>query len=341
MRSATDPSWGAIAAGDHVQIGAFDVEGVMASPQTLDLPGPISVLSVVGTAKAGLVVYGAGETVKLARGAQGAFAASPDLAVHTIVAAVDPISNKVALVWADTKSVLRAQFLTADPPGVAPREPSAGPPKPDDPPRGSNASPANAGRAAPPEAVRSVSASPTNAGRAAAVRSVSASPANAGRAAPPEAVRSVVIEIGPGELLVRDMCITNDHAYLVNGHTLVAFSAESAEPMRPVEQYALRGCSPSAAILRGDRGAFSVCTDSCRPLEIPGVPGDAWPVVAKSKVIAAAARDGVLALFREGAPPAYYTAPIARALAAMTDGKVIDVVADSPAGIVIARVPVP
>ena len=57
IRSVSDLGFGAVAAVDTLRLGAVDREGVISAVQTLELKGQIGVLLVVGTEKAGAVLY--------------------------------------------------------------------------------------------------------------------------------------------------------------------------------------------------------------------------------------------------------------------------------------------
>jgi hypothetical protein len=63
--------------------------------------------------------------------------------------------------------------------------------------------------------------------------------------------------------------------------------------------------------------------------------------LAGDEVVSISLRDQVLGVWREHGPPRYFaaSAPLLRLLLAISDGKVIDIVAQSDAGMVIARVP--
>jgi hypothetical protein len=140
----------------------------------------------------------------------------------------------------------------------------------------------------------------------------------------------------------QQMCLTTDRAYVMTTGALVPF-AETAQPSQLVANSALRGCSPNAAIVQtiGVRDAFSVCSDSCRSVKLPDLPIENAPVVINRKLVAVAARDGVIGLYREGRPPSFVAARVTGVVNAITDGKLIDVIAQSPEGLVIARIASP
>ena len=140
----------------------------------------------------------------------------------------------------------------------------------------------------------------------------------------------------------QQMCMTADRTYVMTTGALVPF-ADTAQPSQLVANSALRGCSPSAAVVQtvGVRDAFSVCSDTCRVVKLPDLPLDNATVVINRKLIAVAARDGVIGVYREGRPPSFVSGRVTGVVNAITDGKLIDVIAQTPEGLAIARITSP
>jgi hypothetical protein len=264
IRSTADLSFGAVAGIDGLKIGALDREGAIKETQTLDLPGKVGLLFVVGTAKQGAALYGVGDKMLLARADGGPFTPGRDMAVASVMANVDPVTNRAAAVWTDPKGDVHGLI---------------------------------AGGAV----------------------------VDLGKSGDPSAV-----------------CLTNERAYAMTRGTLVAFTADKALPSQLVASYQLLSCSPSAAVLyvHGSRGNFQACAESCRTVEL-GSSTTARAIAAKNKLYAAAAHSGVIEVWREGGKPIFYAAGLDSIHAAMTDGKVMDLVGEAAGQYAIARIPVP
>jgi hypothetical protein len=132
-------------------------------------------------------------------------------------------------------------------------------------------------------------------------------------------------------------CLTADHAQV----GLIAFDGAQVAQITddPLE---VLGCSQSAVLLGGGDIVYAICGASCRePATKPNV-GDAVGLVG-DQLVAVALEDGVLAVRRDGHAPAYYSAPIgvlAKSRESVwSDGKVLDVVAKLPSGLVVVRAP--
>ena len=103
IRSTAELGFAAVAGVDGIRLGAVDREGAMTDGQTLDLPGKVGVLFVVGNAKQGAVLYGVGDKMLLARADGGPFTPGKEMAVASVMANVDPVTNRAAAVWTDPK----------------------------------------------------------------------------------------------------------------------------------------------------------------------------------------------------------------------------------------------
>ncbi|HLL24674.1 MAG TPA: hypothetical protein VK427_21225, partial [Kofleriaceae bacterium] len=113
QRAIPDASWGARAIPDAVEVGQLDAEGTFAAPAQLALPGPTQVLAVVGTWADGVVVYGAGNRLVVARCKAGTCTPDKPRLVRSMAFATDAATGDTTLVWADETSMQQALVLTA------------------------------------------------------------------------------------------------------------------------------------------------------------------------------------------------------------------------------------
>jgi hypothetical protein len=105
QRAIPDGSWGARALPDAVEIGQLDDQGAMAVPVRLALPGATQVIAVIGAWADGVVVYGAGTQLVIARCKSGTCtptAPKPHL-VRSMAFATDAVTGDTSLVWSDEK----------------------------------------------------------------------------------------------------------------------------------------------------------------------------------------------------------------------------------------------
>ncbi len=162
---------------------------------------------------------------------------------------------------------------------------------------------------------------------------------------------------GPTVDLPDDMsmlpCLTKGIAWTQSGTQAYGFGgmaplvrADIGEGMR------LQGCTPDGALFRNYTGddMDAICTDSCRKAKRPsGAPSQSALTIVGGNLVAIAAHNGVLGVWREGAAPAFFslTETIRPAAAeasgvtamAMTDDKVIDILARGEKGYVVVRIP--
>src|SRR6185503_6172877 len=110
----------------------------------------------------------------------------------------------------------------------------------------------------------------------------------------------------------------------------------------PRERYQLVGCTAEAALLYDPTSArFQVCGDPCRGVAFGGSQPSGVPVLAGDRVLLIDARDQILGVWRDQGPPIYHALgrPVLGVQLALSDGKVIDVVANTAEGFVIVRIP--
>jgi len=120
--------------------------------------------------------------------------------------------------------------------------------------------------------------------------------------------------------------------------------------MRANPFFAMLGCTPDVALLRSidPKKPFLICTDDCRSVNLPdGAPEQSAATVVGGKLLAIASHNGVLGVWREGTAPQFFGLPehadpvMAQEwpAMAMTDGKIIDILARGTKGFVVIRIP--
>jgi hypothetical protein len=145
-------------------------------------------------------------------------------------------------------------------------------------------------------------------------------------------------------------CLTNDRAWVSTGTGVLAFGGAKPVVMRANPFFVLMGCTNDAAVLRSldPRKPFLICTDDCRTVNVPaGAPELATATAVGGKLVAIASHGGVLGVWHEGGGVEFFGLPeVAEPVMAqdwpamaMTDGKVIDVLARGAKGFVVIRIP--
>ncbi len=151
------------------------------------------------------------------------------------------------------------------------------------------------------------------------------------------------------------VCLTAERAWTQTWESAISFGGgRSIVRKRLAEEHAtvgprLQGCTKEAALFHDHRkpDRFAICTDDCRMVKLPtGAPSFAVTAVA-GKLVAIAARGGVLGVWREDRPATFYSLPevLTPVLAnewpamALTDGKVIDVLARGKDTFAVIRIP--
>ena len=148
-------------------------------------------------------------------------------------------------------------------------------------------------------------------------------------------------------------CLTKDRAFVMaSAPEVFAFGGGKPLARHPVSDFSgLQGCTADAAIVRVRRRPreVAVCTSECRKVVIPsGAPESSALTVVGGKLRAIATHAGVLGVWSEDAPPRFYALPVqakpVRAYEwpamALTDGKVIDIIARGGNTFVVIRIPV-
>jgi hypothetical protein len=148
-----------------------------------------------------------------------------------------------------------------------------------------------------------------------------------------------------GESQAGGACLTAKRAWIA-GETsdqIVSFDTESgAVTPHTYERHDLLGCTAGAALLQQRNAShFVVCADACRVAALQGMRPSKIAALAGDEVVSIVVRDQVLGIWREQGPARYFAtpAPLGSLHFAISDGKVIDVVAQGKDGVVIARVP--
>ncbi|MFT3700393.1 MAG: hypothetical protein QM831_45025 [Kofleriaceae bacterium] len=131
---------------------------------------------------------------------------------------------------------------------------------------------------------------------------------------------------------------------------MISFGAGKPPVARANPFYKLLGCTNDGALFRSVEEAkpFLVCTDDCKTVPLPhGAPELATPTIVNGKLYAIASHGGVLGVWREDAPATFYGLPVTAdpvmaqewPAMALSNGKVIDVIARGAAGFVVIRIP--
>ena len=143
-------------------------------------------------------------------------------------------------------------------------------------------------------------------------------------------------------------CLSKDRAWVVSGDQIIGFGG--GKLYNEGTTGSLIGCTPDGAIVRlgGMPQKFQVCSDGCRIAKLPaGAPSNATTTLIGGKLAAMVEHGGVLALWREGDAPKYFSMPEPAhpvqahewPAMALTDGKVVDIIARGAKTFVIVRIP--
>jgi hypothetical protein len=148
-----------------------------------------------------------------------------------------------------------------------------------------------------------------------------------------------------GETHAGGACLTARRGFIAgpDSDQILSFDAESgAITPHTWARHDLLGCTAGAALLQKQNAAhFVVCADDCRVAVLQGMRPSKISALAGDEVVSAIHRDQLLGVWREKGPPRYFRlpAPMLSLQLAISDGKVLDIVAQADAGMVIVRVP--
>jgi hypothetical protein len=147
-----------------------------------------------------------------------------------------------------------------------------------------------------------------------------------------------------GAVTAGGACLTAKRAFIAGPSTdqAVSFDTETgAVTQVDAARHDLLGCTTEAALLhQRDSSHYTVCGTDCRIAVLQGMRPSKIATLAGDQVVAAVVRDQVLGVWREKGPPTYYGVGKQVTLQfAVSDGKVIDLVAETGDGLAIVRVP--
>ena len=184
-------------------------------------------------------------------------------------------------------------------------------------------------------------------GRVAVVWSTSPT-AHFGRVLKPGAADEPQAEL-PGTV-TGQLCMTRDRVWTQDAATAVAFGGGRPLFRKDLHGARLQGCTADAALFHhfDQPTQLAICTDDCRDVTIASAaPTYAATTVVGGKLVSIAAHNGVLGVWRENQEPIFYALPEAAqpVLAhewpamALTNGKVIDIIARGANTFVLIRIP--
>ena len=148
----------------------------------------------------------------------------------------------------------------------------------------------------------------------------------------------VPVEIGSG--IATDACLTLGGGWVGSSGQVISFDGTAARS-HLLPSFHLVGCGKTAALLASsDSHQYAVCTDTCRMVNLPNLTGRNIATLVGDKVHAIRERNGVIGVWRENAPTAYFAAKQGLTpILATSDGKVIDVLATTDDGVALVRLP--
>lgn len=148
-----------------------------------------------------------------------------------------------------------------------------------------------------------------------------------------------ILELGTG--YAGSACLTATHGWVGDSAQVISFDDTAAVP-HVLPQHELLGCTADTALVhRMGTSHYVACKETCRVVDLVGLTSTHVATVAGDKVQAIRSRGSVLGVWREGGQPVFYsTGVVLTPRVAISDGKVIDVLATNEDGLVIVRVPV-
>jgi hypothetical protein len=146
------------------------------------------------------------------------------------------------------------------------------------------------------------------------------------------------IELGSG--YPGPSCLTATKGWVGGETQFVTFDETGATP-HVLPQHELLGCGDSAALLHKFASThYAVCSDTCRIADLTNARPSTIATLVGDKVAAIHVRDHVIGVWRENAAPQFFALPaVVTPKVAISDGKVIDVLAESADGVVLVRIP--
>lgn len=161
------------------------------------------------------------------------------------------------------------------------------------------------------------------------------------------------IELGAGHSGLS--CLSRRHGWIASSEQLFAFDDKEKLSVE-MRDHELVGCDASAVLMREAGHRYSVCGVTpvrvlpktgpgavipaklvCRVVELPAGP-DALPGLSSGKAIAVAARQRVLAVWKEGAEVRYFVMPVAfKPKLVQATEKIVDLLGETDDGLAILR----
>jgi hypothetical protein len=144
-------------------------------------------------------------------------------------------------------------------------------------------------------------------------------------------------------------CLSRDRAWVTSGTQIIGFGGGKLSHAEAFGE--LLGCAPDGAIVRmgGSPQQFMICSDQCRSAQPgKGAPTYATTTLIGGKLVSIVEHSGVLAVWREGGETQFFSLPEPAhpvqahewPAMALTDGKVLDILARGAKTFVIVRVPI-
>ncbi len=148
-----------------------------------------------------------------------------------------------------------------------------------------------------------------------------------------------IVELGAG--YPGQVCLTATKAWVGGDSQYVTFDDAGATP-HVLPEHELLGCGERAALMHKFASShYAVCSDTCRIADLGNARSSSVATLVGDKVVAIQARDHVLGVWRENGEPRFFSLSAAvTPTAAMSDGKVIDVLGTTADGVVVVRLPV-
>jgi hypothetical protein len=157
-------------------------------------------------------------------------------------------------------------------------------------------------------------------------------------------------ELSARPMIAGPPCLARDRGWVVFPNRLVSFGGGRKPTIQPIEGV-LIGCTPDGALLwdaLADSPTYTICADDCRQTNLQRFPNlVSAPTMLGGRLVLVAAHDHAIGVWREDTEPRFYGLPESvrlvplkdRPALALTDGKVIDLLARTTKGHVVVRIP--